>query len=111
MASEISATSSEFAIVEKLGGERLRLLLDIAAELSGHTAGVPVSIGDLAFDDRVAEAEMGKGRVRDALVLFHALGLIELDEAAKTFQAAERLIEGAHARPEGRLQQLARAPE
>jgi hypothetical protein len=50
---------------------------------------------------------MGKGRVRDALVLFHALGLIELDEAAKTFQAADRLIEWSHAGPEGRLQQLA----
>src|SRR5215212_680986 len=91
MASELG-TRSEFIIVEKLGGERLCLLLDIAAELANYSPDTLVSIGDLSFDDRVADAEIGKSRVRDSLLLFQLLGLLEVDEIARTMRLSPALI-------------------
>jgi hypothetical protein len=90
------AAQTEFAttlaIVDKLGVDRLQLLLGIVAEFANYTAGETVSVGDIAFDDRVADAEIGKTRVRDALALFAALGLITLDDNGKTLQPTPPLI-------------------
>ncbi len=107
MASETNAEfSSGFSIVEKLGVEKLRLLLDVAAELSSYTAGEIVSVGDLAFDERVTEQEIGRSRVRDALALFQTLGLLELDENVKTLQLSPGLIDWSHRELDERSQQL-----
>src|SRR3954453_8806444 len=101
-----SQTWSEYSIIDKLGVDKLRLLLDIAAELSSFTAGEQVSIADLAFDDRVAEQEIGRGRVRDALLLFQVLGLVELDDAVKTLRPMQPLIDWARQDTDSKTQQL-----
>ncbi|MCC7451270.1 MAG: hypothetical protein IT324_27925 [Anaerolineae bacterium] len=100
------ASETEFSIVDRLGIDKLRLLLDIAAELASYTAGEQVSVADLAFDDRVAEQEIGRGRVRDGLLLFQAHGLLALDDAGKTLQPTQALIDWARQDTDTKHQQL-----
>jgi hypothetical protein len=86
--------SEDFAIMEKVGLENLRLILEVIADFSAFGDNLSIAVGDVRLDNRVRQAGISPKRIRDVLRGFHAIGLISLSDDARQIALLDALSWG-----------------